>query len=401
MRDRVEMNEKEQHRAEGHRSPTSKSMMIGAAQHANGNSNFLDAGVLLFLCLATLQRVQLQQQLRRCNDDSNLIFSPSQPHPQTSRTVSALFSKPQGQSKQEMTQRQGTTHTASLLGLLLATNSLVNAFLPITPVQMRSSIRIQTLSSNIAMNYISFRPASPAFNHAPVALAAAAMDDDKGKTDKIKEELEHELPVGEHEEEGAEAAGKPAAGAAPTTVVDDVFNSLPFLQKRKEAMEKEMASIDENLQTLSEQFGELAGEWDGKVAVMKRDYDNLKAKYYNDTLEVATTGRSNVFVEIMGVVDDFERARMAYKPGGEEEAAILESYEGVKDAIVKGMMNEGLVEVKTVGEPFDFKLHDCMFTEASDEWPEDIITREFSKGFMIGEKVVRPAKVACSLGPGP
>jgi molecular chaperone GrpE len=300
-----------------------------------------------------------------------------------------------------MTQLHGTTHTATLLGLLLVTNSLVHAFLPITPVVVRSSLSGQTLVSKVAVTYLSFHPASPAFNHAPLTLGAAAMDDDEGTKDKMEEELEHELPVGEHEEEGAEAAGKPAVGAAPTTVVDDVFNSVPFLQKRKEAMEKEMASIDENLQTLQEQFGELAGEWDGKVAVMQKDYDNLKAKYYNDTLEVATTGRSNVFVEIMGVVDDFERARMAYKPGGEEEAAILESYEGVKDAIVKGMMNEGLVEVKTVGEPFDFKLHDCMFTEASDEWPEDIITREFSKGFMIGEKVVRPAKVACSLGPGP
>ena len=294
-----------------------------------------------------------------------------------------------------MTQLHGTTHH-TLLGLLLATSSLVHAFLPITPVIVRSSH--QTFLSKAAVtSSLSFRPSSLAFNHAPLTLAAAAMDDDEGKKDKIEEELEHELPEGEHEEE----TGKPTAAAAPTTVVDDVFNSVPFLMKRKEAMEKEMASIEENLELLLEQYGELAGVWDGNVAVMQKDYDNLKAKYYNDTQEVATTGRSNVFVDIMGVVDDFERARMAYKAGEEEDAAILESYEGVKDAIVKGMMNEGLVEVKTVGEPFDFKLHDCMFTEASDEWPEDIITREFSKGFMIGEKVVRPAKVACSLGPGP
>ena len=56
-----------------------------------------------------------------------------------------------------------------------------------------------------------------------------------------------------------------------------------------------------------------------QVAFLKKDYDSLKARYYNDTQEVATTGRSNVFIEIMSVVDDFERARMAYKPGGEEE----------------------------------------------------------------------------------
>ena len=32
-------------------------------------------------------------------------------------------------------------------------------------------------------------------------------------------------------------------------------------------------------------------------------------------------------------------------------------------------------EIKTVGEPFDFKLHDCMFTEQSMEYAEDIVTR--------------------------
>lgn len=278
--------------------------------------------------------------------------------------------------------------TAVLLGLFLTTGTLVHAFVPATHISKGRSSQPLSVRAWI----LPFQ--SQARFHVPLLQSAAAADDDAGK-DKLEEELEHELPEGEHEE-----ADKSTAALA-TNAVDDVFNSVPFLQKRKEAMEKEMASIDENLAMMEEKFSELAGEWDGKVAVMQKDFENLKAKYYNDTQEVAVTGRSNVFVEIMSVVDDFERARMAYKQVGEEEAVILEAYEGVKDAILKGMMAEGLVEVKTVGEPFDFKLHDCMFTEQSDEYPEDVITREFSKGFMIGKKVVRPAKVACSLGPGP
>lgn len=47
-----------------------------------------------------------------------------------------------------------------------------------------------------------------------------------------------------------------------------------------------------------------------QVAVMRKDYDGLKARYYNDTQETAMVGRSNVFVEIMSVVDDFERAKV-------------------------------------------------------------------------------------------
>jgi prefoldin subunit 5 len=47
--------------------------------------------------------------------------------------------------------------------------------------------------------------------------------------------------------------------------VDDVFNSVPFLTKRKEAIEKEMASIEETMAALAEQYSELEGEWGDKV----------------------------------------------------------------------------------------------------------------------------------------
>ena len=66
---------------------------------------------------------------------------------------------------------------------------------------------------------------------------------------------------------------------------------------------------------------------------------------------------------------------MAYKPQSDEEKEILEAYDGVKDAIIQGMMTQGMEEIKTVGETFDFKLHDCMFTEQSMEYEEDIVTR--------------------------
>jgi len=174
------------------------------------------------------------------------------------------------------------------------------------------------------------------------------------------------------------------------------------------------------------------------VAVMRKDYDGLKARYFNDTQEVAMTGRSNVFIEIMSVVDDFERAKvrpvgrcvrggrgtpahpirqrqrltrpvllfyslqMAYKPQSEEEAAILADYAGVQDAIIQGMIAQGMEEIKTVGEVFDFKLHDCMFTEQSVEHPEDIITRASRRCCWGGlpsqsaQAIIKPAALPAS-----
>lgn len=286
-----------------------------------------------------------------------------------------------------------TTCTCALL-------TAVQAFFPV-PTHLSRTTSITTaavsrLNSRHLLSKTAAKPSFGAWNHFHQPLYAAAAEGEKeGGKDPIDEELEHELPEKGEEEEDAPA---PAA-AANANPVDDVFNSLPFLTKRKEAMEKEMASIDENMEVLAQQYKELEGEWGDKLAFLKKDYDGLKARYYNDTQEVSMAGRSGVFVEIMSVVDDFERARMAYKPQTDEEKSIVEAYGGLQDAIIKGMMEQGLEEIKSVGEPFDFKMHDCMFTEHSDEYPEDVVTREFAKGFAIGGKVIRVAKVATSLGP--
>ena len=284
-----------------------------------------------------------------------------------------------------------TTCTCALL-------TTVHAFFPV-PTHLSRTTSLSTAASRLSSRHLlsktAAKPSFGAWNRFHQPLYAAAAEEDEGKKDPIDEELEHELPEKGEEEEEEAAAPAAAASANP---VDDVFNSLPFLTKRKEAMEKEMASIDENMELLAQQYEELEGEWGDKVAFLRKDYDGLKARYYNDTQEVSVAGKSGVFVEIMSVVDDFERARMAYKPQTDEEKNIIEAYAGVQDAIIKGMMEQGLEEIKTVGEPFDFKVHDCMFTEHSDEYPEVVVTREFSKGFAIGGKIVRVAKVATSLG---
>lgn len=111
---------------------------------------------------------------------------------------------------------------------------------------------------------------------------------------------------------------------------------------------------------------------------MQNDYDILKNRYYNDTLEAAMDGKAMVFQEILDTIDDFERAKvrglvvvvdgewwwrrlsrlvsvvnvdalqMAYKPETDRQRAIVERYESVKDKMVGGLLSQGMEEVDTV-----------------------------------------------------
>ena len=54
--------------------------------------------------------------------------------------------------------------------------------------------------------------------------------------------------------------------------------------------------------------------------------------------------------------------------------------------------------MKTIGEKFDPELHDAVGYEASETVPEGSIIREWSGGFTLGEKLLRPARVLVSSG---
>lgn len=57
------------------------------------------------------------------------------------------------------------------------------------------------------------------------------------------------------------------------------------------------------------------------MASIRKDYDTLRARYVNDTAESANVGRSQVFVELLASVDDFERARVRCRLGSIHHAA--------------------------------------------------------------------------------
>ena len=62
------------------------------------------------------------------------------------------------------------------------------------------------------------------------------------------------------------------------------------------------------------------------------------------------------------------------------------------------LKNFGLTPIPAVGEPYDFNVHEAIQQTPSDEYGEEVVCAEFQRGFMIGDKLLRPAVVAVSMG---
>ncbi|CAK9254538.1 unnamed protein product [Sphagnum jensenii] len=100
------------------------------------------------------------------------------------------------------------------------------------------------------------------------------------------------------------------------------------------------------------------------------------------------------------MVDNFERAKTSIKTETEGEN-IHNSYQGIYKQFVEIMKALGVVAVDTVGKEFDPKVHEAIMQEESTVYPEGIVIEEFQRGFKIGDKLLRPALVKVSAGPGP
>jgi molecular chaperone GrpE len=78
------------------------------------------------------------------------------------------------------------------------------------------------------------------------------------------------------------------------------------------------------------------------------------------------------------------------------DAVIIEGLQGIMKNFDNLLSSEGAIEIESVGTPFDPNIHDAINFTYSDVLPEDTVTKEIRKGYMLNNKVLRPSVVEIS-----
>ena len=112
----------------------------------------------------------------------------------------------------------------------------------------------------------------------------------------------------------------------------------------------------------------------------------------SETKDVEVTRR--VVREMLEILDNFDRAFGAVMPETDEEKAIEAEYKEAYQMVMDVITSLGVEEVQTVGNEFDYELHQAVMQKPSDEFEEGIVCEEFQKGFKIGDMLIRAAMVA-------
>lgn len=165
-------------------------------------------------------------------------------------------------------------------------------------------------------------------------------------------------------------------------------------------------TIDGEKVRLREQISKLEADCAQLTEGLRRrqtDFDNFKSRVERERNETFINQVSNLATQMLPVLDNLNRALEFAKQHNEASSEDFHQFfQGI--VLVNQQLNEVLAEmgvspVASVGEIFDPHYHEAVATEETAEYPPNMITSEFLRGYRIGEKLIRAAMVKVAVSP--
>jgi molecular chaperone GrpE len=148
---------------------------------------------------------------------------------------------------------------------------------------------------------------------------------------------------------------------------------------------------------LEERIARLEAERDEYLADVKRvaaDFDNYRKRAARDQQSLVARAHERLVKDLLPVLDDLERALEAAEQ--HEEAKLEDGVRLVHRELRDTLEKEGLVEIETDGA-FDPHVHEALLSQPSEE-DDGAILQVIQKGYRLGDRVLRPARVVISQG---
>ena len=156
------------------------------------------------------------------------------------------------------------------------------------------------------------------------------------------------------------------------------------LEARTKAAEKQVQEVQSRFDQLRQQ--------------LQRETDETRVRLNRSADERAEAGKARFIESLLPVMDDLERAIDAAVKEGSSEA-ILQGIRSIANSFQNALTSAGVEAIVSVGEPFDPELHEAVDTEETDPEMDGIVVDEYSRGFRIGDRLLRPSRVKVGRAP--
>jgi molecular chaperone GrpE len=145
-------------------------------------------------------------------------------------------------------------------------------------------------------------------------------------------------------------------------------------------------------------------EKDREIAELKDKYlralaesENIRKRTRQQSEETVRLQRENLLRDLLPIADNLERAVEAARTAGGGEP-IVEGVEMVLRSLLDFLKSHGVSQISAVGQPFDPQRHEAVDHVESSEHPPNTVVSEFHRGYLIGDRMLRPSRVSVARG---
>ena len=153
------------------------------------------------------------------------------------------------------------------------------------------------------------------------------------------------------------------------------------------AEKTESPAIDEMEQARAE-----AADMKDKLMRLAAEFENYKKRMERDRGLALKYREEQVFKELLPCIDNLERAIEQGKKTG-NSADLLAGVELTYKGLMTALEKFELLPMRSIGSPFDPNIHEALAMEETGEVDANCVVREFEKGYMYKDRLIRPAKV--------
>jgi molecular chaperone GrpE len=154
----------------------------------------------------------------------------------------------------------------------------------------------------------------------------------------------------------------------------------PEPQPEPEAAESPLEAMRREKDTLQDRLLRTAAE-----------FDNYRKRVDRDRRDQADAATADALTGLLPIIDDLERALKA--PTGEDVESFRKGIELIHQQMLELLRKRDVKPIEAMGADFDPRYHQAVVHESSPDHREGEIIEEFARGYMLGNRLLRPAMV--------
>jgi molecular chaperone GrpE len=157
----------------------------------------------------------------------------------------------------------------------------------------------------------------------------------------------------------------------------------------------------EDLETLRSRAAAAEQQRDQFLALVQQtraDFENYQKRVQRDLAQERKYAQKPLALDVLTGLDNLERATAAAKKAG-EKGPLVQGVAMVQTQLLDALRRHGITRIEAEGKPFDPNLHQAVMQQPSADQPPNIVLQVLEHGYMLHDRVLRPATVVVSKAP--